>query len=112
MKFDDEYIETLIELGALVDRGVDSSGTHVVVPTEHLRVLDPEFYAIKRDYMGLGAMHLWMEGFVDIRAYTAEDGSYFTIKILPKAYDKFEISKLSQELQDDLEQFKIILGGK
>lgn len=101
----DAIFNHLLEVGAIVLKGMSPSGEPVYNVTEKCREVFPEFYALHRQELNNMAYDLWARGLVDI-TFTEEEERVI--------FNKTHFEKLKEEYQDltaEEAEFLIHLGA-
>lgn len=109
MNDEDKLIDDLIMAGGLEIAGIDEkNGEFLYSMTNKMKDLMPELYEEHLVSVNQDIMRLWEKGFLNIDI-TKDDP---IVTLTEKAYNIFDISKLSKEDAWSLEEIKRLMGPK
>lgn len=103
-----EIIDYLVLNGALEPAGISESGEPLYNFTPRLKDVLPELYEEHMRHVNDELMRLWEKGFITMDLFSDNP----VVKLAPKAFDKAELAKLSQEDQFSIMEIKRILLQK
>lgn len=92
----------LIDKGAVAFEGFNEDGEPLYRFTEKLQEVAPELYKMHTEMLNIEIMALWEKGFVEMDLFEENP----TVKLTSKSFDKKEVSKLNETLQDFLKELK------
>lgn len=92
----------LIDKGAVAFEGFSEDGEPLYRFTEKLKEVAPDLYKMHTEMLNTEIMALWEKGFVEMDLFEENP----TVKLASKSFDKKEVGKLNETLQDFLKELK------
>jgi len=109
MTFEDDKIQSLIDLGALEFVGSDlETGEALYKPTDRLKKLDSKLSEDLSLYFSEVTLKLWEKGFIDMNVIDKDP----LVKLGPKSFSAMAIKSLPKEERIVIEEIVKALSNK